>query len=267
MHSPVLAQQTFPLLALEARPPGSRRWQGWLLVRPLFWLTDGCLLAVSCPACALGDWERGLLGLFVFLQGLESSQTRAPLCRPHCTSVTSLEAPSPNTVTLAVGASAPDLGGTVQSPAVPLPDHSTPPSSPLPATSPPNQALLDGCVPSRAGAAKASGHSSLDNAGCTLVQVTLLLGQAGRAQSSPLRWSQTSPASCGAGSVLPEQVSRWTGKRGGTRPARRNARESFGMCGVGSPGPRLTSSVVPVQGDPRCPPQSCGVIGGPGAQT
>lgn len=106
-----------------------------------------------------------------------------------------------------VGASAPDLGGTVQSPAVPFPDHSTPPSSPLPATSPPNQALLDGCVPSRAGAAKASGHSSMDNAGRTLVRVTLLLGQSGRAQSSPLRWSQTSPASCGAGSVFPEQVS------------------------------------------------------------
>lgn len=48
----IFKQQIFLFLTdLEAGSPRSRRWQGWILVRPLFWLANSHLLAATSHGC------------------------------------------------------------------------------------------------------------------------------------------------------------------------------------------------------------------------
>lgn len=82
----------------EASGPRSRCQQGWPQVRPL---PDLQTAAPSlCPQRPPSNAHS------LFSEGHQSSQIRAPPLRPHLTIITSLGAPSPNTATLGVRASA-----------------------------------------------------------------------------------------------------------------------------------------------------------------
>lgn len=46
------------LIAPEAGNPRSRCWQGWFLEKALFWIADGCLLAVSSRGPSVSNAQK-----------------------------------------------------------------------------------------------------------------------------------------------------------------------------------------------------------------